>query len=130
MKNIATKFFATGAIFALLGMIWGFQMSASHDHTLSPAHGHLNLIGFVAMAVFGSYYALSSAAAASRLAALHYLLTIASVVIIVPGIAMAISGSGEFLAKVGSVLAVASMALFAFLVLRHGVGNSHNAEPG
>ena len=122
MTNIATRFYATAAIFALCGMSWGILMSATHDHTLSPAHGHLNLIGFVAMAVFGAFYALSPRAAASRLANIHYVLTVAAVLIIVPGIAMAISGTGEILAKLGSVLALASMALFAFMVLRHGVG--------
>ena len=66
MKSIPTWFFATAAIFALCGMVWGIQMSATHDHTLSPAHGHLNLIGFVSMSVFGTYYALTPSAAASR----------------------------------------------------------------
>ena len=54
MKSIASMFFAIGAVFALVGMIWGIQMSASQDHTLSPAHGHLNLLGFAAMSLFGS----------------------------------------------------------------------------
>ncbi len=129
MKHVATRFFITGAIFALLGMIWGIQMSATHDHTLSPAHGHLNLIGFVAMAVFGTFYALSPTAAASRLAGIHYLLTTASVVVLVPGIALAISGSGEALAKIGSVLALGSMALFTFVVFRHGLGTQPGAQP-
>jgi len=124
MKTIATRFFATGAIFALCGMVWGIVMSATQDHTLSPAHGHLNLIGFVVMAVSGTFYALSPGAAASRLAAIHYWLSLAAVLAIVPGIVMAISGSGEALAKIGSVLALAAMALFAFQVVRHGVGGS------
>jgi hypothetical protein len=122
MRTIATRFFATGAIFALCGMVWGIVMSATHDHTLSPAHGHLNLIGFVVMAVSGTFYALSPGAAASRLAAIHYWLSLAAVLAIVPGIVMAISGSGEALAKIGSVLTFAAMALFAFQVVRHGVG--------
>lgn len=129
MKHTATRFFITGTVFALLGMIWGIQMSATHDHTLSPAHGHLNLIGFVAMAVFGTFYALSPAAAVSRLAGIHYLLTVAAVLVLVPGIALAISGSGEVLARIGSVLALASMALFAFVVFRHGVGEQSRAQP-
>lgn len=129
MKHAATRFFITGAVFALLGMIWGIQMSATHDHTLSPAHGHLNLIGFVAMAVFGTFYALSPTAAVSRLAGIHYLLTVAAVLVLVPGIALAISGSGEVLAKIGSVLALASMALFTFIVFRHGVGEQPGAQP-
>lgn len=129
MKHAATRFFITGAIFALLGMVWGIQMSATHDHTLSPAHGHLNLIGFVAMAVFGTFYALSPTAAASRLAGIHYLLTVASVLVLIPGIALAISGSGETLAKIGSVLALASMALFTFVVYRHGISTPPGAQP-
>ncbi|MCC0036024.1 MAG: hypothetical protein H6887_12290 [Hoeflea sp.] len=128
MKSTATKFYATGALFALCGMIWGIVMSATQDHTLSPAHGHLNLIGFVVMTVFGTFYALSPGAAASRLAGIHYFLTLAAVLIIVPGIVMAISGSGETLAKIGSVLTLAAMALFAFLVLRHGVGTPRPRE--
>jgi len=123
MKDIATRFFATGAIFALCGMVWGIVMSATQDHTLSPAHGHLNLIGFVVMIVFGTFYALTPSAAATRLASIHYFLALAAVVTIVPGIVMAISGSGEVLAKIGSVLTLAAMALFAFLVMRHGVGS-------
>jgi len=128
MTNIATRFFATAAIFALCGMSWGILMSATHDHTLSPAHGHLNLIGFVTMAVFGAFYALSPRAAAARLAGIHYFLTVAAVLTIVPGIAMAISGTGETLAKAGSVLALAAMALFVFMVFRFGVGTSDRTE--
>lgn len=122
MKSIPTKFFVTAALFAVLGMIWGIQMSASHDHTLSPAHGHLNLIGFVAMSVFGTYYALTPQAAQTRLAAIHFWLVTATVIVLTPGIVLAITGQGEILAQIGSLLSVATMLLFAFVVVRHGVG--------
>jgi cbb3-type cytochrome oxidase subunit 1 len=130
MKSTATKFFATGAIFALCGMVWGIQMSATHDHTLSPAHGHLNLIGFVAMSVFGTYYALTPRAAVARLAMVHYGMTVATVLVLTPGIVMAITGQGEALAKLGSVLGVLSMMLFAFVVLRNGVGAADIGHAG
>ena len=123
MKNLPTWFFATAAFFALCGMIWGIQMSASHDHTLSPAHGHLNLIGFVSMAIFGTYYTLTPKAALTRLAALHYGLTCATVLVLTPGIALAIANQVETLAQVGSILAVLTMVLFAYVVLRFGVGS-------
>jgi cbb3-type cytochrome oxidase subunit 1 len=124
MGRIPTLFFAGAAISALVGMAWGIQMSATHDHALSPAHGHLNLLGFVAMAVFGSYYALVPAAGASRLAGAHLGLHVAAVVVLAPGIAFAIRGQGEGLAQAGSILAILSMALFAFMVLRHGLSRS------
>ena len=124
MQNIPKWFFATAATFALCGMIWGIQMSARHDHTLSPAHAHLNLVGFVVMSVYGAYYALTPAATKSHLARLHFGLATAAVAALVPGIVMAISGQGETLAKIGSVLAVLGMGLFMFMILRHGVGRT------
>ena len=97
MKSIPTNFFLSASVFALVGMIWGIQMSATQDHTLSPAHWHMNLLGFVAMAVFGTYYALSPDAARSRLAVMHFGLAILSVVVLVPGIVMAITDRGKHL---------------------------------
>ena len=126
MKSIASMFFAIGAVFALAGMIWGIQMSASQDHSLSPAHGHLNLLGFAAMSLFGSYYALSPQAAAAGLAKLHLGLATLSVIVLVPGIVMAITERGEGLAKSGSILAVLSMLLFLVIVLRHPIGQRHS----
>lgn len=129
MSSISARFFATAALFGLIGMGWGVQMSVSQDHSLSPAHGHLNLIGFVAMAVFGTYYALSPRAAASRLATIHYWLSIVTVVVLTPGIALAISGETEIFAKVGSILAIAAMAMFGFMVIRNGVDAEPRVEP-
>lgn len=124
MKNTPKMFFAAGAFFALCGMVWGIQMSATHDHTLSPAHGHLNLIGFVMMSVFGTYYALTPHAGRHRTAGIHFALTLGAVVVLIPGIALAISGRTEVFAQAGSVLAVLSMALFGLVVLKFGVGEA------
>ncbi len=123
MKNAPKLFFTAAALFALCGMIWGIQMSATHDHTLSPAHGHLNLIGFVMMAVFGIYYALTPRAARSRTAGIHFGLSLVTVLVLTPGIALAITGQTEIFAQIGSVLAVLTMALFAFTILKYGVGD-------
>ena len=122
MKSIPSQFFATAAIFALIGMLWGIQMSASQDHSLSPAHRHLNLIGFVTMSLYAIYYALTPQAAGSRLAKIHYYLTLIMVLVMVPGIYLAIAEEQDMLAKLGSVPAVLSMALFLYMIFRFGVG--------
>lgn len=119
MSAKPTLFFLTAALFGLIGMLWGIQMSASQDHSLSPAHGHLNLLGFVMMSVFGTYYALVPAAAASRLAWVHHGASVVSVAVLVPGIVLAITEQGDTLAKLGSVLAVLTMALFVVVILRY-----------
>ena len=118
--TLSARFFATAAILALIGMAWGIQMSATHDHALSPAHGHLNLVGFVAMSIYGAFYGLFPAAADSRLAGFHYWLALAAVLVLTPGIAIAIAREQPALAQIGSLLTMASMALFVWIVLRTG----------
>lgn len=122
MKGIAFAFFAVGALSVTIGMGWGIQMSASGEHGLSPAHAHLNLVGWVTFALFGVYYALTPGAAGSRLAKVHFGLALSGLVLIVPGIVMALTGKGELLAKLGSVLTMVSMLVFLATVLRHGFG--------
>lgn len=123
MKGIAFAFFAAGALSVTIGMGWGIQMSASGDHALSPAHAHLNLIGWVTFALFGVYYALTPGAAQSTLARVHFGLALSGLLLIVPGIVMALTGQGETLAKLGSVLTMLSMLVFLTTVLRHGFGS-------
>lgn len=118
MNGLARVCWITAPIFAVLGMTFGLFMAASGDHTLAPAHGHLNLLGWVTIALYGTFYTLVPLAAESRLAKLQVLLAVAGVVVIVPGIAMAILGKGEGLAKVGSLIILGGMLLFVIVVVR------------
>ena len=122
MRDISFVFFATAALAVTIGMGWGIQMSASGDHSLAGAHAHLNLVGWVTMAIFGVYYLLTPGAAASTLSKVHYALALAGLVTLVPGIVLAITEQGEGLAKLGSVLTVLSMLLFLVTLFRHGFG--------
>ena len=116
MHRIAKLFFAASALSGMIGMGWGLQMSLAQDFTLSPAHAHLNLTGFVALAIFGAYYALNVAAAQRPLAWLHWLLAVPGVALFVPGVAYAVLGEGGRLALWGGVMVVASMAVFLLTV--------------
>lgn len=118
MRGISFAFLLCGVIAVLIGMGWGIQMSASGDHSLSPAHAHLNLLGWASFAIYGFYYHLVPVAAESRLAKLHFGVALLGLVLIVPGIAMAVTGAGEALAKVGSLLTLLAALLFAAVLLR------------
>jgi hypothetical protein len=48
--------FVTAAAAALTGMTMGIVMGISQDFTLAPSHAHLNLLGWVTMAIFGLYH--------------------------------------------------------------------------
>jgi len=73
-------------------MLGGIAMSISGDHTLAPAHAHLNLVGRVTMALFGICYHPVPIAGAAGLARVHF--------------------------TIGSRLTLASMLIFVATVLR------------
>jgi hypothetical protein len=123
MRNIGFLFFATGTIAVTLGMAWGIQMSVAGDFKMTPAHAHLNLLGWVTMGLFGVYYTLTPQAAEGTLPKVHYGLAFAGLVTIVPGIVMAVNETGETLAKLGSTLTILAMLLFLYIVFRNGLGS-------
>lgn len=69
---LARRFFRHSMIYILIGMVIGIYMAASHNHTLAPAHAHLNLLGFVSMAIYGFFYRVYPSAASDRLANWHF----------------------------------------------------------
>ena len=72
MRGISYWFYLVAALSVTFGMIWGIAMAISQDHTLSPAHAHLNLVGWVTMGLFGIYYHLVPESGAKRLAKIHF----------------------------------------------------------
>lgn len=118
MNGIARLFMLLALLWIIIGMGWGIQMAATHDHTLAPAHAHLNLVGWVTFAIFAFYYHLVPGAGEGLLPKLHLAAAVAGVVLMIPGIAMAVTRQGEALAKAGSLLTLLSMLIFAVVVLR------------
>ena len=119
MRGLAFWFFLSAMIYLLAGMVFGIQMSATHDHAMSPVHAHLNLIGGVAMAIMGLYYHGVPAAAATRLATIHFIVATLGLWLIIPGIALALTQVTEGLAIAGSFVTVLAMLLFLIVVFRN-----------
>ena len=119
MRALPLAFLGTAVIYALIGMALGIFMAASRDHTLGPVHVHLNLVGWVSLALFGLYYQLVPAAAASAMAKWHFWIATVGLWLFVPGIGVAVTGGSEGLVVVGSLITWVSMAWFLVIVLRH-----------
>lgn len=120
MRGVALWFFASGVVYVTAGMIFGIWMSASGDHTLGGAHAHLNLVGWVTMALFGVFYHFVPSVAGTRLAYLHFIVATLGVWFMVPGIAIAIMGGTPLPAIIGSFLTLGSMLIFLWTVLTSG----------
>jgi cbb3-type cytochrome oxidase subunit 1 len=122
MRGISYWFYLVAALSVTFGMVWGIVMAISHDHTLSPAHAHLNLVGWVTMGLFGIYYHLVPESGARRLAKIHFAVATLGLVLLAPGIAIAILYDIEGFAAIGSLVTLASMLIFLFTVVRDGRG--------
>lgn len=116
MKHLPYYFASVSILQALIGMGLGIFIGITRDYTLAPAHAHNNLLGWVSMAIFGLYYAVAGEVASRRLAAVHFWLALVANLVFPIGIGLVVSGKGEILSIVGSLLEVLSMLLFGFIV--------------
>ena len=126
--------FQAAVLFVVAGMIWGIVMAISDDHSAMPAHAHLNLLGWVSLFLFGIFYHLHPAIDRSRAASVQVWIWIASTVILTIGVGLVHTGHpiGDPFAAIGSIVALADMLLFGWLVFRRDaikVGGRHSAMP-
>jgi hypothetical protein len=117
---IGSLMMRVGVAILLVGMLAGIVMGIQQDFTLAPAHAHFNLVGGVLLFLFGLYYKLVPAAGNIALAKLQGWLHIVGAILFPAGVAIVILKGASFIAApiLGSLIAVAAVALFAVIVFR------------
>ncbi len=122
MPRVSAAFFAMGVLYLLVGMSWGMHMGASEDFTMAPAHAHLNLLGWVTMALYGTFYALSAATLCPRLAWANFAASALGVLTMIPGLALFLGHGNDPkfipIMLVGEVCTVLGLLIFAVSVGR------------
>jgi hypothetical protein len=112
----------------LTGMSWGMWMGAHQDVTMAPAHAHLNLLGFVAPSIMGTFYALAGDRAPVRLAWINFVLSLGGVVILIPMLAKLLAGDASIgpMMVVPELIVVAGMATFllSIITVARGAGST------
>lgn len=119
MRSIDRAFFILAVLMGLAGMLLGIQMGMAHDFQLVPVHAHINLVGWVSLALFGIGYRLGFAKAGG-LGVLHFWIAAAGAFLLPLGIYLATTRQQEAVVIIGSLLTVASMLLFLINVVRAG----------
>jgi hypothetical protein len=104
----------------LCGMAWGLQMAISGNHSAFPAHAHLNLLGFVALFLFGIFYRLNADVEANRLAIPQVWTWVVGTIVMAVGVGLAHTGHdiGDPIAAVGSLVIFVDAGLFTWLVFQ------------
>ncbi|MGO4831673.1 hypothetical protein AB4144_05160 [Rhizobiaceae sp. 2RAB30] len=118
MKGVARNFFALAIVYAICGMVLGLAMSISQDHSQMPVHAHTMVAGFLMSSVFAFFYHLFPAAAASRLAPVHFWLTAVSGIGLLVSLYFVLEGnlSVEPVTAISSICFFLGMLLFAWIV--------------
>ncbi|HKU54259.1 MAG TPA: hypothetical protein VJP60_02770 [Rhizomicrobium sp.] len=121
MPRVSAAFFALGVVCLFVGMCLGMHMGESQDFTLMPAHAHLNLLGWVTMAIYGTFYALTHASLKPKLAWTNFTLAAIGVVVMIPSLALYLPAhDAKFIPGiiVGEIATVLSLLTFAISVYR------------
>lgn len=111
--------FCVAVAYFVCAVTLGIVMGASGDHTLMPVHAHLNLLGWVSMAVFGLIGLAYPAITEGRLAATQFWLYNLSVPVMLLALSARLKGMAAIEPLIGLALmgVGASVLLFAWLVL-------------
>ncbi len=131
MPLISAAFFAFAAFWALAGMGLGMHMGSTENFALADAHAHINLVGWVSMALYGTFYALTRETKLLWLPRLHFVASVLGALAMLPALTMFLSHGNDpvympFMIG-GGMLTVIGALLFAISVLRelfrrrHGV---------
>ena len=79
--RLSNRFLRLAVLFALIGMSLGYWMGATEQFAASPVHAHINLLGWVSMALYGLFYRVQPGAAQGRLPAVHFWVAVVGLVI-------------------------------------------------
>lgn len=121
MPRVSAAFFVTGGLFVLVGMSIGMYMGANEDFRIAAAHAHLNLVGWVTMALYGGFYAMTAKTMRKGLAWTNYLLSTVGVLLMIPSLAVFLVsrnvGMVPFM-MAGEILTVLSLLTFLISAFR------------
>lgn len=111
-------FIGTALFCLLVGEGLGIYMGISQDFLLSPAHAHLNMLGWVTLAAFGLLHRAYPALATSRLAATQCVMAVLFNLAMPAGLAVMLLTQNAALVKIASLGVILATALFVIMFAR------------
>ncbi|WP_342041535.1 cytochrome-c oxidase [Bacillus sp. OTU2372] len=118
---MAVKLIKISVIYFVIGVLIGMYMSMTEAFDLTPVHVHINLLGWMSMALAGLIYVGFPNAAETKLAKVHFWLHNISLPIMMIGLALLVSGvdSAGPTVAVGGTLLVIGIIVFAINILKN-----------
>ena len=115
------RFIQISVVYFVIGVGLGLYMSIAHSFVLASVHVHINLLGWVSLALAGLIYTLFPKLASTKLAKTHFWLHNISLPLMMLGLAFLVHGQEAWLpiVSVSGTVLVLAIILFAFNVLKN-----------
>jgi cbb3-type cytochrome oxidase subunit 1 len=112
--KLSYKYLLAAAAYGLCGMILGMVMGAKHDFTLAPVHAHNNLLGWVALTLYGLTYNAFPSMNNGKIGHIQFYIANIGLFLMLPSLAMLLKGSNsvETPLVLGEICTVLSLLLF------------------
>lgn len=91
--NVSRNFVLYGAVFLVIGIVFGMYMGGSGDHKFAPLHAHINLLAFTLSVVFALAYRSFPAMGESKLAGYHFWLHVVGTTVVLIMLYLLFSGT-------------------------------------
>jgi hypothetical protein len=103
-------------VYWVIAVAWGVYMGSTENFTDIPVHAHLNLLGWVSLALCGLVYAVLPRLAETRLARLHFWLHNLSLPPLMVGVWLIVHGRSDIggpIAGITSIVMLLAIVAFA-----------------
>ena len=120
-NGLGVKWIKMAAIYLVIGILLGIHMGKSHDHTLSPVHAHINLLGWASMGIIGILHQLFAKQLVNKIAVAQFWLHQLAFPVMMVSLALLMKGNAAMdpVAGIASLVVGVSVLLFAYNVLRN-----------
>ena len=118
---MGSRLIKISAIYFVIGVSLGLYMSIVHSYVLTSVHVHINLLGWVSLALAGIIYTLFPDLASTKLAKIHFWVHNIALPIMMVGLACIIYGQVALtpVVAISGTILVLAIILFAYNILRN-----------
>lgn len=119
VKNVGNSLIKISILYFLIGISLGLYMSIAHDYALTGVHVHINLLGWVSLALAGIFYKLFPHLADTTSAKVHFWLHNIGLPVMMISLALVVLGVGGVfvtLLTISAVVTVLGIYFFGYNV--------------
>ncbi|MUK88829.1 cytochrome-c oxidase [Ornithinibacillus sp. L9] len=106
----------------IVGVTLGLYMSMAHNYNLTGVHVHVNLLGWVSLAIAGIFYNLYPHLVETVSAKIHFWLHNIGLPVMMGALALAILGAGDIFltfVAIGGVVTVLGIYFFGYNMIKN-----------